>query len=199
MSNKLRQLADDLMLRTMGPRDGRTRAVSKQRVHVAFEFLQDMGAKVSPTKCLTFANHRDARSDLKREHWGPQRFSIPSAADHRDLGAHFDTTARRVASTLSARLRRATGTARFIQALPIDAARKAKLVKGKALPMALYGCEVSSLNGSLLNTFSTAVQDCLANRNRLRAEALTYEAAGPVDIDPRAVALVRRWQALRRN
>ena len=62
-TNKLRVLADDLKLCTVGPRGGDTREVFKRRVHVTLEFLQDMGARVSPTKCLTFANHREARAD----------------------------------------------------------------------------------------------------------------------------------------
>ena len=107
--------------------------------------------------------------------------SCPPSSTAGTWGANVDTTAARRAPALTRRIRKATRTAAAALALPTDSGNKAKLVAGKVLLQALYGCEVGAASTAALDKLTTVILDCMSGRNRLRSANLAFEAAGQKD------------------
>ena len=72
--------------------------------------------------------------------------NLAARKDWRDLGAHLDTSLRRVNLIGNVRLGNAASAAAAISSLITGLVDKACLVVAKVLPMGLYGCEVAPVN-----------------------------------------------------
>ena len=103
-----RILADDLQVIAVGKNhlEDYTEAMDATHKH-----LQDMGAKVSPPKCVSFSSDDVARRWLKEHRWRRLGRVIPVKNDCRDLGAHFNVAGKRNGKTLTDRLVKAAGSA----------------------------------------------------------------------------------------
>eukprot|EP00969_Alexandrium_andersonii_P130613 5775332-Alexandrium_andersonii.AAC.1 len=69
--------------------------------------------------------------------------------------------------------------------MPAGPEQRARLLHGKALPQAIYGCEASPISGRAMQRLRTSFADALVNRSwRLRAPSLTFAAFGRTSLDP---------------
>ena len=85
---KPRDLADDLLMVASGPEHGEHIA---DAVENAYQYLQDMGAKVASNKSILFSSCPTTRRKLRCKTWkcGSR---IPVVGHARDLGAHLATS-----------------------------------------------------------------------------------------------------------
>ena len=98
---KPRDFADDLLMVASGPGHGDQIA---EAVEMAYEYLQDMGAKVATNKSILFSSCPTTRRKLRSRTWkcGSR---IPVVGHARDLGAHIAISNRGYAATLQTRLK----------------------------------------------------------------------------------------------
>eukprot|EP00969_Alexandrium_andersonii_P279017 12331529-Alexandrium_andersonii.AAC.1 len=75
--------------------------------------------------------------------WAELGEAIPVASAFRDLGAQASTVARMGANALKARVVATGAVLERVAHFPGPADLRVKLVLGKGLPKALYGCETT--------------------------------------------------------
>ena len=98
-----RILADDLQILTTGPRHLENLTYAFDLTH---KHMEDMGARIAPTKSVTFASNSTSRKWLREHRWRRLGKKIPLQTDMRDLGAHLNTAANRAyGTTLTNRMR----------------------------------------------------------------------------------------------
>ena len=71
---------------------------------------------------------------------------IQVAQHMRDLVSHINTTRRAIATTLTNRLRDTADMVRRVGRLRLETAGKAKVVRTKCHPAALYGCDACTVS-----------------------------------------------------
>ena len=136
-----RCLADDLLLLSRGP--GHAQRTS-QGLSSLLAYLKLIGVIVSTAadKTFVFSERREDREWLEARQWPwltPPHTHIAVQTDWRDLGAHIDTSLRRVNITGNLRLSRAASSAAGIGSLGLGLAESSSLVVAKVIPMGLYG------------------------------------------------------------
>ena len=117
----------------------------------------------------------------------------------RDLGAHLTLSGVSAGVTLTARSSRAATALDRIRSLPIPAAKKATLIRGKAYAMGLYGVEGTPLNVSQGRMLRAKAADALVGKHqtmRSPEAALALVTAKGLDLDTEV--LWRRIRLLRR-
>ena len=143
-----RILADDLQIFTSGPRHLENLRYAFDLTH---EHMEDMGAKIAPTKSVTFASNITSRNWLRNHRWRRLGKKVPLQTDMRDLGGHLNTAANRTyGTTLTERMRKTAESVRALQKRKAPYKVKAELIRSKQLPKALYGCETAPVNESAL-------------------------------------------------
>eukprot|EP00969_Alexandrium_andersonii_P221577 9786421-Alexandrium_andersonii.AAC.1 len=75
----------------------------------------------------------------------------------RDLGTHLSLGQRAVGTTLTRRLEAAADCAIAIARLPADQQHKMRLVKGKAIPMGIYGAAAAPCPKKQLAHFRSVI------------------------------------------
>ena len=148
MAVKPRILADDLQIFATGPRhlEWFTHAFDKTHLH-----LQDMGARIAPQKSLTFSSNNTARQWLRNHKWRILQDVVPVVNTCRDLGAHLNSLVnKKDGKTLTDRMHKAAGCAEMMGYIKTTYQNKRTVIKGKILPMGLYGCEVAPINEAVL-------------------------------------------------
>ena len=83
-----RILADDLQIITAGPRHLENLRYAFDLTH---EHMEDMGAKIAPSKSVTFASNITSRKWLRNHKWRRLGKKVPLQTDMRDLGGHMNT------------------------------------------------------------------------------------------------------------
>ena len=105
-----RILADDLQIISTGTRHLTHFQYAFSKTH---EHLEDMGAKVAPTKCIAFSTCKAAREWLKKHIWRRLKMEVKVVSNGRDLGAHFNISDKaRFGTTLTDRMIQANGGGR---------------------------------------------------------------------------------------
>eukprot|EP00969_Alexandrium_andersonii_P300910 13303199-Alexandrium_andersonii.AAC.1 len=142
-----RVLADDLLVVTGATSELTDDALlfveHENALEVTLAYFRDMGARVAPAKCKTFASSSALRARAKR--YRPRGHGAPFevVCHGRDLGAHLNFAQRAVGPTLTARLREATRTALTMAKMPAPYPARLNVVAGKIVPQALYGCQAT--------------------------------------------------------
>ena len=118
----------------------------------------------------------------------------------RALGAHFNATGGKMAgTTLTQRRRttaRSTGRLKKTRA-PYE--KKVAIMRGKKLPMGLFGCEVAPVNEGAMRMFRSAIASRIAFTTSLRATDLTFATGSrDRDVDPDIGVVCRRALGIRR-
>ena len=97
-------LADDVLVLAEGAdMVGRLR----DALNITHEYLNDMGARVAPTKSYNFASSKKAAEWLKKTTWDHIGAKIKMVNDLRYLGSHLTTRLKPTSSTLGARFEKA--------------------------------------------------------------------------------------------
>ena len=98
-----RLLADDLQVISTGTRHAEHFQHAFDKTH---ERLEDLGAKLAPTKSMTFSSELATRSWLRTHRWRRLGKVVKVVTDCRDIGAHFNATnGIRRGTTLSTRMK----------------------------------------------------------------------------------------------
>ena len=104
-----RILADDLQIISTGTRHLDHFKFAFTKTH---EHLEDMGAKVAPSKRVVFSTNSGSRECLKKHVWRRLKRNVKVVNNGRDLGAHFNISdVARYGATLTDRMVQATGGA----------------------------------------------------------------------------------------
>ena len=189
-----RVLADDLLLLGIG--EGHIGAF-----HVAFnntlEYMQDMGAKISPTKSYIFSNDASIRKWFSTFRWKALGVVIPVVLHLRDLGAHLNTSHANVGTTLTDRLRKCILKLTKLRFIPLDMDKKLQLITTNIFAGGLYGCEATYADESSLARLATAILDSLGHTSSNRSPELVFGML-KVEVEPVAAIFIRRMKMLRR-
>ena len=108
-----RILADDLQIISTGTRHLEHFQYAFTKTH---EHLEDMGAKVAPSKCVVFSTSPGRREWLRKHIWRRLNRNVKVINNGRDLGAHFNMSdVARYGTTLPDRMVQATGGGREVR------------------------------------------------------------------------------------
>ena len=190
-----RTLADDATIYARGVRHwARVRAAGQ----AAFLFLESIGSKASPGKCNLFSNSVMTRKAMRKFVWPALGVATPVCCTARDLGAQANFGRVATAGVLIGRMRKAAPIVRHIGNLPIAAAMKVRLVKGKALAMGLYGCESTPTPHRPCQAFATAIKVAVTPGAPGMAAPLASRAIwGLKSPDPVRAILIKRVKKAR--
>ena len=101
--------------------------------------------------------------------------------------------------TLTDRMQKAAGCAEMMGYIKTTYQNKRTVIKGKILPMGLYGCEVAPVNEAVLTRLRGTIANVITFTTKIRAVDLTYAVtAEKGDLDPDVEICRRRVTALRR-
>ena len=138
-----RTLADDLLLVTIvgSADDADDRLLEfEEGIQHTIDYVKDIGGRIAVNKCILMATMARHRKVLRKREWGSG--ATMNVRHHmRDLGSHLTLSGSSAGSTLAARSSGAAMALDRIRALPMPAAKKALLIRGKAYAMGLYGVE----------------------------------------------------------
>ena len=130
-------------------------------------------------KCLFFSTCPEARAELKALTWGREEENIPVALHFRDLGGCHDTSLRGTALTQNALCAAAIAALKAAGRYGLDFDQRVEYVRVKALPMALYGVEISQPAGDRLAALTAACADFVLPRAAwTRSSTLVLTALG---------------------
>jgi hypothetical protein len=192
-----RVLADDMLLAARGPA---APEIFEQGMELTLEMTIDAGARVAITKCTTYSNDPGARKNLRRRYWGVGRKQIPVRHHGRNLGASINTINAMRSGILKERCAKGITIAGQIQKLGGPVQVKARLVIGKLLPSALYGCAVTPVNGRDASRLHTAICNAVMGKHATRrCPALVAEAVGHGLRPLQEVIFLQRVTTLRRQ
>ena len=106
MEVKPRILADDLQLICTG---GDHLGNFKKGFDATHKHLEDLGAKLAPTKSITWSSCTASRDWLRTHRWTRPRRAIKVITDGRDLGSHMNAAANQLyGTTLTTRMKKTT-------------------------------------------------------------------------------------------
>ena len=162
-------------------------------------FFTDLGAKVSPTKSLTFSSCAPTRTTLRNVIWTPIQATIQVLNDNRDLGTHISALSTLRGTTLTRRLHDTADIIYKQRNIPLTKTHRNLITTTKYLPRALYGCETRPINESALAHFRSSVALGLGNHSTSRSLDIVFTIASlgkQTDIDPLVQVLVRRCRLL---
>jgi hypothetical protein len=115
------------------------------------------------------------------------------------MGTHLNTTHRAIGTTLTKRLCAATVSVCRTRSLPVSFFEKQILIRTKALPLGLYGCESTHASVTALRTLRSKVADAIGPHSAARSASMQFAIMTPKhDLDPQVEILVRRCLAVRR-
>ena len=191
-----RMLADDLYIYSRGMHCVEN---LQHALNFTHEILHDMGAAVAPKKSYLFASSKDARTYLENVVWPHVQSKINVILHTRDLGGQLNTTSKHKGTTINARIDNATATCKRIRFLNISIHDKERLIRGKILPMALYGIENAHPTEAKLHALQSAIVDVIGTNAARRCNTMIFQlATGGEDLDPYIQVTVRRFDTFRR-
>ena len=192
---KPRGLADDILVIASG--EDRLQLIL-HALEKAQQYIAEMGARVAAKKSILFSNCKATRLALKKHTWRSGE-KIPVVKHARDLGAHISTDNRAYSQTLRARVHDATRMVLIIHRLPVTFKRKAAIIRTKAIPKALYGCEAALMHPAAQLSLTAAIKQAISPSSSQKATDLTFVTSSHGhDLDPETIIFVRRLTLLRR-
>lgn len=131
---------------------------------------------------------------------------MPVIHEHKNLGAHYDTTNRCTDTTSNKRANSTSKECTASAGMPIGPALPFIISQGKELPKAFYACSTTNLSLATVNYFTTALCAFLMNKHptqdgNARSTTLVLYTCSPTPyttVDPRFHILYRRVMDLRR-
>ena len=136
--------------------------------------MQDMGAKSQAHEGFTFSSCRKSREWLDKHCWRTTGTFVTVVKDTRVLGAHLCTRIlRRNGKTPTNRMTKATRATARMAKFGAPYSKKRQNIRGKNLPMGLYGCESAPVNENSMQSFRAGI-----------ANALTYALYPPRPVRP---------------
>lgn len=165
------------------------------------EHLEDMGARLAPSKSMTFPTDVATGGWLRKHKWRKINRTIAVVTDCRDLGAHLTATEGRWhGKTLARRMLQVADETERLNRIKAPYVEKAALIRAKKLPTALYGCEVTPVNETALRVLRSSFVRCMTYTTVRRSADLVFAMASEgSDLDPdinvfvRSVAVARRY------
>ena len=117
--------------------------------------------------------------------------------DVRDLGAHFNSTSRRMrGTTLTRRMMEATRSTERVGRIKAQYEKKTTIIRAKMLPKGLYGCKVAPVHENALRSFRGATADALTFISKQRSVDLTFAVASKGEgLDPEVYIFTKRVTA----
>ena len=112
-------------------------------LNTTHEYLNDMGAKVAPSKSYNFASDSKAAKWLQATTWDHIEAKIDVVTDFRYLGAHLTTRQSPTSSTMEARWDKALNQLKRLRYVPATAEAKVGIIIAKTYAAALYGIEAA--------------------------------------------------------
>ena len=162
-------------------------------------FLKDIGDVVSPTKNFNFASTPEDREWLGSTFWETIQAPIQVVQQFRYLGAAISVSGRYRAETLRDRFAAATAMLGRVCKLPVSRSHKAKIIRTKIFPAALYGSEVAQPTEKDIAKLSVAIAKTVANNTTNHdIDWIFSTASRGKDLDPIANLAARKVTMLRR-
>ena len=191
-----RTLADDLMLMAYG---SRALHIFKHAFTLTLQHLVDLGGKLSAHKSKLFSTIETHRVWLSADVWPIVHQQIDVVHNLRDLGAAINTMRHSCTSFSAQRLRSGIAAPYAIRRLPYAREIKGQIAIAKAHAMALYSCEATQIDQSMLRCFTSTLLGTVGTTNQLQARTLVFAFSGlPPEIDPYIYIFVRRVCSFRR-
>ena len=193
---KPKLLADDIFIQAKGKGMEKVFAAALKKTHT---YLHDMGAKNAPAKSFNYGSTAEARQWLRDTLWSEISSAIEVVEDYRYLGAHISTDGRGHDATWVDRVAKAVATTAKIARLPIGAEDRAKVLRAKVIPAALYGVETVPTRDKQVSKLTAAFVKALTRGGPRHDVDLVFSShTGEVDLDPQAQILLRRIMTRRR-
>lgn len=127
-----RLLADDLQIICTGARHAEHFQHAFDKTH---EQLEDLGAKLAPTKSMTFLSELATRNWLRTHRWRRLGKVVKVVTDCRDIGTHLTATSgRRRGATLSTSMKETTKSTTRLANMKVPYHTKARAARGKIMP-----------------------------------------------------------------
>ena len=191
-----RMLADDLLVYTRGIHHKELLCKAADFTHT---FLADMGAVVAPTKSFVFSSCSETQHFYSQRVWPVLQARITVVSRIRDLGGQINTTGRHLGQTINERIAQAIVVCKRIRYLDVDLANKARLIRSKVLPMALYGVENSYPSEASLHKLQSTIVDALGAHGGRRCNAMVFNTSSKGDdLDPEVQQTSRRIDLFKR-
>eukprot|EP00969_Alexandrium_andersonii_P014237 620433-Alexandrium_andersonii.AAC.1 len=121
-------------------------------------YLARMGAKVARDKCGVFSTCKATRRKFRKHVWRWLDHAIKVQNDARDLGAHMSFGTQMIAGTLLVRVGSAAAYASHIGSLPLAHAGRLRIYRGKVVPKAIFGAEVTPFTTECRRIMGAAVK-----------------------------------------
>ena len=103
----------------------------RDALNTTHEYLNDMGARVAPTKSYNFASSKKAAEWLKKMTWDHIGAKIMMVADLRYLGAHLTTRLNPTSTTPDARFEKAITQLKKLRYVPAAVEAKVGIILAK--------------------------------------------------------------------
>ena len=130
MAVKPKLLADDLQILCTGPNRLKLFEAGLTKTQ---EHLEDMGARLAPSKSMTFSTDAATSGWLRTHKWRRIGRTIAVVTDCRDLGAHLNATERRwYGETLTSRMLQVAAETERLNRIKAPYVNKGSTPKSKA-------------------------------------------------------------------
>eukprot|EP00973_Karenia_brevis_P037470 5169378-Karenia_brevis.AAC.1 len=190
ISLKPRTLANDLLIHATG---SHALSLFHRGYNKSVQHLNELGAKIAPTKCGTFATRPSHRTWLALHKWESLNTTVKCHQHLRDLGSTLNVICSVRTSVSRTRFQSAGRCVFQILKLPHSKSQKASFIRTAAHPQAFYGSEASHVDEHALAAYTTIVADAITNTSHLRNRALAFTLASfGKDRDPFANIFSRR-------
>ena len=100
--------------------------------------------KSAPKKSNNFTNCSVIKKHLEQVKWTHLGEQIPVEESFRYLGAQISVAARHATAVIDDRFKRAALMARKLARIPLSLKTKVAAIRGKIMPLAMYGVESAS-------------------------------------------------------
>ena len=180
-NTKLRILADDLLLMTIGKLALRRFALVFNLVMI---HLVDLGGKIAPDKSKLFSTMETYRQWLATYQWPSINSTIRVFTHFRDLGSQINVSGAHITVVSANRTRVASQVVYRITRLPHSLTQKARFMLASAHNMAFYGCEASPFNVSSITSLSTSIVRALGSSVQSHSQPMVYLLSGHPYLEP---------------
>lgn len=194
---KPRVFADDIMLYAKG--DGHEEALTKS-YGTTHRYLEDMGARLAPSKSSIFSTSKATRSRMRLHKWQYAGDAVIQVINNfRDLGAHVNLTNAANSKTINDRVAKGVGKVHRIASMQANEHTTAMGIKVFSHPFALYGAEVAQPSDNLLGRYQAATATAICKCKGQRAVDAAYNTCSDGrDLDPEVAVMIMRVSSLRR-
>ena len=190
-------LADDVLMVAQGRSMLKKYAKALNFTHL---YLQDLGAKVAPTKSYNFSSTEAGRKWLKKTWWPYIHTNISVVKHMTYVGAHLSTTAARKNNTLVDRWDDVCLQLSKLMHTADDDEAKITATFGKVFVGTMYGIEGTDISDSMVGKIAAVVLDAFRSKHDIRDADWMFTSisnGSNKEVEPQVQILVRRCLELR--